>query len=1631
MPPKKSKNKCPTGQMNTGPSQGGAAAGGGNTNPADVVAFPSDGTAKPPPTGCGLGQGRAASTAGENYESDAHVTSGSNDFHTAVRDLSLNEKLPTGCELSQDRAASTAGKNYESDAHVASGGNDFSPDDSWMYAETGINVPTPSPIFKRFSNPSVKEDNGSNFKGIPVEIPDPPSVFVGPDLRFRVEAIIRNSGIVEHLLDPNPKTKKEKGKDPKRLVFSLPKFNFVVRIQDVLKIMLKWLDVSSVPQNSLTMLGELFPQTVSFDTLLSFRKDVFVSHAEKMDISFILDLMKSLDEKDRFEALKQLVHHHVLRQREAEPKQNWSYGTFLMEVLDQINKGHLWKADDVRADKSCIGGFVVSSNDEKNVSTSDLTIKELNEIALKILKSAVKKHKNDEDCKSLILLVCAIFRRIFPRSKEFPAVPQDLFWELLNVCNKTGIDEDLTQNCFTSKLDYDLMMKKVLVGSGAKPQHLSKLDGSGSKDLLSCSVLLGELMKDNRLVVDCSGTGTGKSLNWLIALIFRLLMLLISETNDAKSKEDDKSKGSKKAVAKRSVASVLLVGPLNGSSAFLARVVCRAVEVILRDNGLDVNIISVDNAIVPRKTTEAHTIQVFSLTSLDVMSAIKANVDENHPFVVMIDDSPVNLKHVLPLLMSSSTIRKVVVCGASIVPTTIDAALLPIIRGNDTTKTLSMISSPHHICHDVPMTTEQMKEVQNVVNIALFFYTDNMVYLNLLSNVLQSNLENFVLKGKLMTLVHDFLLRLFPTQVEGSFRMTDESDDVFLRKFLRHFTKLYILLMLKTRFKRDVVEDEYKTFLESGENCNVFEVADRFSVILKEYLDKMNVFIFREAIPALPSGIMEMSETLNLNDSCQKLVSDVTKAGFVLPESLDFPKPVLFHNEERFRNLLQQSDSGCRFLMFDQSLDPIEIARLVERAFLSVYGKIKTAEEKEQEATDHKQRKNGAKVLGSNSRKNSKTHNEGVTKKPTSNGQSDNRRMNVPASPDKEPEEDTQEKKQESPDNEQMDAQDNEVGKLPTVNENIDMTSSIEDQIKELMAAAIKVSKSLSLSAPIPNHAELKVFIDYLVGMRSPISLTIVKLFASGIFIPMPEMPFEMLNLGISIIEQGRLIFLVQEGIEAWDMRSQNFQFRHNVFVFFLSEVSSDFFLQNCLGRFGRMYQEFRVYVTCMTSSGRIVDKNVVPAPIVKAQGLSPTFDGNCLDGMLMSKIDQFVSGCFSLSDNCLSFLGEFLKVFSHALYDPEFKYATYAKSYDEFFRFLCCYLSSRFCGLQVSGTIDGSLDGFLTDLAVTAKSRSVFVCLGTQTTYDQVVQRFLDKISCLLDPSSVHIAASLCCAIKNRVFPGFNDSLLMSVFFNLKELVKFADLLGVFLRNLYSSSFTPSNGNDEIRPMITFLAFLRTTMEELSSLIASRVEEGKFLKALAEKRRLGFLKAPEQKSPIECLKQMLLSSPQSISGYVSIIQSAASDAEECRGFLRELNERLKSFGQNSTMLYLHNDLVKRLPEIDSSDQEYHKSISRLDATESEMNDKVSTAKKNADDAKKPSRIMSTSAQLKQLMEEAESLKNQNDVSREKFSHLLKMNERRRHDMLGQIEECKSSLRKYGSLSEAEFLDLFLKEIFS
>ena len=1605
-----------------------------------------------PPLRVDSSQGGAAACGG-NYESGASNAFGGNDSPAAVV-LSLGKTAKEPSTVGELSQVASACENHESGALVVSGGN-HSPaagaaagaaaGDDWMNFDGGIVVPYYENHMESMSGAGGRSDDcdtDQNFKGNPVEFLESSACHINPEFLSKILLILQNSDILTELTLFQDLKSGTKARDKHRI--QSVKYVFDGLNTVFIKVVLKCLDINGVSDDQLEGFAKMFSPTIKFVELLDILQSVQPTPlADKtLSLKSLMTKMSSVQNpEDRLKPLVGIVVSYFDQQLKQFPNEIWSFDRFLVDLIDAFNKGHLWKQDDVEkrggsSNRFVVGGFVISKTKQQGFSTSELTAKELNEIAICILKNTLDTHAKRADCKSLLLLVCAIFRRI-SRMSSGDSFTDSLFWELLLVCEKIGTTDTIPILCFDSERVFLKMKEKVLGGSSAKLAHLSRTCTS-TQHLMNAKDLLNLLMND-RLLVDVSNTGTGKTTNWFIAFMIRALMLLLNQ-----SKGDRKSEtGSKGGV------SVVYVGPLNRASDVLIKVICHALQEYLGTHGFDIKLVPVDNGIVPKesaKDTTGRIVYVFLSNTLDILPTISTRFCANHRFLLMIDDHPIdNLNCVLGNLRNESFLN-VIACGASIDVSAIDESLGATIRGCDTTS-LSSISSHWSICHDVPLTPKQIKAVRGFFFSGLQFYAENIDNLRLLLPILLrvefiENMRSFgffiktfgFFNKKLFSgensRVYNFLHNMFPLEVDGSIKHVRESDEDFERRFLRHFLKLTFLLLLKTLFDLPTVEREYDFFLRS-DNCDVFQTAGRLAVIFERYFHALGndlglKFLYKNSgwLPELPAGIIDVSQISSISRVYHNVAYLIKKAGFFLPEPLDFPKPVPMITDELIVEMIKQSHGSSSFFMCGAGSNPMTIANGIVDAMVAIYGRVKTLEEKEEDQRNHDRRRRGTQAgSGSNSRGFRGSCNRAVT---TQSG--DNQRNPDPSTRggselDPEP-------------NESSSVNDDDHDQDSQQPDNIDMTASPAEQFRQLCEAAKEESNKFSSTAPLPSEIDCKTFAKELVAMQSPFSSKLIRLFASGVFIPMQEMSYDMITLAISLIVQGRLRFIVQDGKGQWDMKSQNIAFSLQVFFFFLSEVSWDFFFQNCLGRGGREGQESQGLVICRTPSGRIVDYALKPS-VVKAEPVSLELSNSHLDADLVFKIQEFMSNCSSLSPSHNVFINDFVKLFSEVSYNPVFKFSVYSKNYERIFQFLSCYLSSRFCGLEVSGTIDGPLDKFLMDLAINEKSPIEFLFLKDDEKRKTIVEDFVNRVSEVLNPTSVHVAASLCCAIKDRVFPGFNCSILVTMYFKIKELRDFIESLRAFLTNLYSSGFKSKNGNEEIRPMITFLNCIGQTIAGLISLIASRVQEREFLNALAE-RRLGCLQNAVQVSPIESLKQNLLESPRTIQDFRSCIQHAASQDRSCAIFLLEFNRRCLSFGPKAPMVVLHENQVSRLCDLETkmemSMTTIRETLLNLDRCDSEIQLNVEAAEKALKAAKKPPfspvKITDASTKLKDARTEAEEVKAQNDASRLKCKEEIEALERTRLDIMSQIAECESSLRKYAQMSESDFLKCFLSEKF-
>jgi hypothetical protein len=256
--------------------------------------------------------------------------------------------------------------------------------------------------------------------------------------------------------------------------------------------------------------------------------------------------------------------------------------------------------------------------------------------------------------------------------------------------------------------------------------------------------------------------------------------------------------------------------------------------------------------------------------------------------------------------------------------------------------------------------------------------------------------------------------------------------------------------------------------------------------------------------------------------------------------------------------------------------------------------------------------------------------------------------------------------------------------------------------------------------------------------MMTPIASIIFECFVLGVFVPTEEMDETMTNMIMELFQEGRLCLIIQEGL--WNFWSRNFMLSHPTYITCLSEVSSQFFKQNILGRFGRVgCNQFSALVMCFTPSGRIIDdrssveESKLQKPMVSSQDICPLVPN--LSQLVVNQVLLFVNGCFNLDPNEVKFILELLRMSDLAIHDDRFKYACHANNYDIFFRLMSCYLVSQHCDLgdtktAVVMTKDNKdvLSEFIKRLAINRESIRDFKFL-TEAKKEEVSNSFLKAI--------------------------------------------------------------------------------------------------------------------------------------------------------------------------------------------------------------------------------------------------------------------------------------------------------------
>jgi hypothetical protein len=575
----------------------------------------------------------------------------------------------------------------------------------------------------------------------------------------------------------------------------------------------------------------------------------------------------------------------------------------------------------------------------------------------------------------------------------------------------------------------------------------------------------------------------------------------------------------------------------------------------------------------------------------------------------------------------------------------------------------------------------------------------------------------------------------------------------------------------------------------------------------------------------------------------------------------------------------------------------------------------------------------------------------------------------------------------------------------------MDMTKKPEYQIDFLMTQISPYKKGLSQTAPVPNDTEVKAFVKYLVNMRIPMKFTILRNFVLGVFVPTDEMLEEMTKFIVKVFEEGRLCLVIQETL--WNLMSQNFILSYKVYINSLSEVSWEFFKQNIIGRWGRVGQTSSALIRCFTSSGKIVDDklSVQKFKCQKAQMVSfeqlISPQSRSMSHPFLHRFCGFLNGCFNFDINEVEFILTLKKMSDVAIYNDAFKYCCYGNQYKVFVQLMSCYLVSQLCDLGAADKVKMTQTqlGFMKRIAINEVSWTTFDFLRKAETESNIRESFCDAVCNLAMPDSRHLSTAILLLgplIENKC-PNLPQRLLVRIFFDIRKLMKFVEVVLAFLKNLYFSK-TVQDQNPEIRAFVSMIDGVKQTLDFLICLIVSKVNETHFLKEVDDKCS-GSVAEPVSQNPlINLCADLQACSPQTIEKYHAILQVFSKSFPTCASVFDSFKNECKSFGPDcltsSILAELRMNQCSCQAELDTC-------VQRMKEIETSLNGLTGPP------ALKARNRLTLSDQMKR------------EVSNHSTS------QRTLSEIPSKIVECESLLRTYTGMSEVQFLSKFLSNFLS
>jgi hypothetical protein len=1525
MPLKKSnRNKGSTGPQNTGSSQGGAAAA--------VVAEPEQPNV---PRRALVEKSPLANPAVVEPQCE-EATQGSllSDQNGVPPSQSGNDSV--GCGATQKSL--TSGQN---DVPPSQSGNDSEDDDDdWLDKDvSSIKVPEQKcnlpECFTKISNPrDVKPVQEPNIFGPPVSIPLPESVYIPPDLLLKISAIIdqifSQSGVsstkptaggggeVRFIFSGNQR------EIVKMLLFSL---GFVNRhdfnheeVANKSTFFLATPNSTDAPLHRclVEVIGSLPDVQITFAELsnlvLSPEYSQMVSSTKKkFTIEFLNELLKlNPVVGTRFNQIITFFMSYInQRAQENADQDNGCWNSVLRMILipflEYVNRENFTKMTSSSLKKLAIDMLRTASNLIDNQPDIFTTNQPKTESLQSNPRSMKSKGSSTRDLLWMnILGVCSIIRVLHKKYSEFPL---DLFWELTIFAQENQTMEHIRGLCFDHSREFQKALKDVI--QIQKPLHASKT-APVSEKMMSVNDCMNSIKPGGNLI-DVTDTGGGKTTCYMSAHVI---------------------------LAAKCKSSIVFIGPNNHASTTMIIAICMTVA-----EKMGVNIIPVTGPVAPKNfsSTKSEIVYVFILSSMNDFSAVMSFFGEDQCVRVMIDDNEEfgnDMLRGLDTLLLFKQVTQVTMCGASYDASSFKPSQNVDVKGLNTVS-LSSVSSFGMVCHEIHLSMCQMIEIRRIVSENIEFAKRNSSLLRKILELFrtiagteESELDLSEMLKDLEVCYFDLFAKSLSTKKQLRLRTANENDNDF---FMRILPEVLRFFLLHFKYKINSFEELYQQLLllENPEGfCpfNYFDIAKRMLPLIEKYV---NVFNEEEAIfcPDLPSTIVDVESLKVFDEKYKKILSVLSSSDFFLPDRLQFPKKQdgLNFDDKLCGSNGSNSHTVC---IVGRKTDPWEIAiKLMDRnlvEFASIRMKSLSEEKDSNCSNSHVSKKkgqvvnqNGDQTTTGNSTRGFHTESQSSVPKKDSSKYS-----SIVSTNDGSTTSST-----ELDDSEKFDS--------------VDMSKTHESQMSDFMSLFDRLRKDISANAPLATKDDANYFANFLVKMKTPMASIIFRCFVLGVLVPTEEMGEQITDLIIKLFQEGRLCLVIKEGL--WNFMSRNFTLSYTTYIICLSEVSSKFFKQNIFGRFERVgCNQSSAFVMCFTPSGRIVDdrpsveESNLQKQMVSLQDLSQLVPN--LSQVLVSLIVRFVNGCFNLDPKEVGFILELMRMSDLAIHDERFKYACHGNQYSYFLRLMSSYLVSQHCDLGDTKTpvmmkieeIGELMSSFLLKLAINERSRLDFQYLATKSTELDVRNFFLEAIFEMM-PNHSHLSTAriLSIALDNDKMLWMNQSDLVKLWFNIRRLMKLVKIVEAFFTNVWSSN-TMKGENPEIRAILTVVREVNETIERLSCIIASKIDQHFFMKDLVSSS----VEKPVvvAQNPLEKLKCDLQGCPlQTIKGYSLILRAFSKQFPDYAAIFDKFKEECKIFGNDCVvrceLLELKRDPTLSqagLNECDSQIMEIRESMEKL-----------------------------------------------------------------------------------------------------